>query len=423
MKRAATHARYGRTDDFNFFMHDLATSFRIQVQGNLSRKAVMQMEQSWRTASSVIGTREFIIEIGDVNSIDPDGHVLILKWHQAGARFVTRSLPVQQWVSAITGQPVTPDVQDAESAGNDRYSWFRALALAFVPLIALLFPAKAIAASLEPAASKAWDDYVNSAKMRMEQRLAPGETFLWVEEAPDRLARVRAGEIVVSPAGPENPKRVPAGLIHDWIGAAFIPHVKLTDVLHVVRDYARYKESYQPSVLDSKVIATGDSKDRFSMLLMNRALFLKTALDTDYEATFVPVDDRRLYSVSRTTRVQEIEEYGAPGQHPLPEGVGHGLIWRLFSITRYVERDGGVYIELEVIGLSRDIPVSVRWLVEPIVRRVSRSSLSTSLRQTENAVRMQAELAHRKSRPEASVAATSNNGMGGQSFQTAHLPR
>jgi hypothetical protein len=221
----------------------------------------------------------------------------------------------------------------------------------------------------------------------MEQRLNPDKPFLWVDEVPDRLARVRTGEIVVTPIGPHNPKKVPSGLIHDWVGAAFIANVTLKDVVQVVRDYTRYKDVYQPTVLDSKVIDTSETKDRFSMLIMNRSVVLKTALDADYESRYVHVDDQRIYSVSRATRIQEIEQYGAPTQRMLHEDEGKGIIWRLFSITRYVERDGGVYVELEVIGLSRDIPASLRWLVEPIVRRVSRSSLSTSLRQTENAVR------------------------------------
>jgi hypothetical protein len=51
------------------------------------------------------------------------------------------------------------------------------------------------------------------------------------------------------------------------------------------------------------------------------------------------------------------------------------------------ERDGGVYIELEAMVLSRDIPAALRWVVDPIVRRVSRSSLETSLQQTADAVR------------------------------------
>ena len=96
---------------------------------------------------------------------------------------------------------------------------------------------------------------------------------------------------------------------------------------------------------------------------------------------------------SRTTRIQEIEEYGAPAEHVLREGEGSGIIWRLFGITRYVERDGGIYIEIEAIGLSRDIPTSLRGLVEPVVRRVSRGSLLTFLQQTQNAVRLRFELA------------------------------
>ena len=46
-----------------------------------------------------------------------------------------------------------------------------------------------------------------------------------------------------------------------------------------------------------------------------------------------------------------------------------------------------MYVEMEAIALSREIPFSLRWVVEPVVRRVSRSSLLTSLNQTSEAVR------------------------------------
>jgi len=240
----------------------------------------------------------------------------------------------------------------------------------------------------------------------MEQRLGPGKTFLWIDEAPDRIARVRKGEVVISPVGPHSPRRVPSGLIHDWIGAVFIPNVSLKDTLAVLGDYARYKEIFQPTVIDSKVIAFSDAKDRFSLVLSNTSSFLKTELDTDYESCYVRVDDHRGYTVSRTTRIQEIEQTGSSAGRLMREGEGQGLIWRLFGMTRYVERDGGVYVELEAIGLSRDIPISLRWLVEPIVRRVSQASLSTSLRQTEKAVRVRTELTKGKTGSGSSVAAT-----------------
>jgi hypothetical protein len=311
-----------------------------------------------------------------------------------------------------------------DSAKYDGWARFRELALTLIPFITLLSPATVRAASLEPATSKAWEEYVESANKRMEQHLAPGRPFLWMDEAPDRLASVLAGEIVVSPIGPQNPKKVPSGLIHDWIGAAFIPHVTLQDVMEVARDYARYKEVYQPTVVDSKAIATSQAKDRYSMLLMNKSLFLKTAIDADYESCYFQVDDRRGYSVTRTTRVQEIEEYGSPAQRLLHEGEGSGVIWRLFGITRFVERDGGVYLELEVIGLSRDIPGSLRWLVEPIVRRVSRGSLWTSLRQTQSAVRLHAEVANGKPGSGGSIVATARGGAGGgRDLYAAHSSR
>jgi len=386
-------------------MHDEASAFRFEIEGSLTGSAVSRLEQSWRTALSVIGNRSLVITVGQLTSIDAAGRALLCRWRDAGAHFVARSPLTKILIGSILGELVPSAKRTPKSDG---WSWLRGYALPLIPLFTLLCPRTANAASLEPATLSAWEKYIESANTQMEQRLRHHKTFLWVDEAPDRLAKVRAGEIIVSPVGPQNPKRVPSGLIHDWVGAAFIPNVSIQDVLAVVSDYASYKEFYRPTVVDSKVLATSDAKDRFSMLLMNKSFFLKTALDTDYESCYVHVDDRRGYSVSRTTRIQEIEEYGAPAEHVLQEGEGHGIIWRLFGITRYVERDGGVYLELEAIGLSRDIPASVRWLVDPIIRRVSRGSLLTSLQQTESAVRSRVELAK------------GNAGRGGSTSSTAH---
>jgi hypothetical protein len=100
----------------------------------------------------------------------------------------------------------------------------------------------------------------------------------------------------------------------------------------------------------------------------------------------IRVDDRHWYGVSNTIHIQEVDKFGTPGQRNLPEDQGTGLIWRLSSITRLEERDGGVYAELEAIALSRDIPAAFRVFVTPIVRRVSTDSLATSLHQTKVAI-------------------------------------
>jgi hypothetical protein len=50
-------------------------------------------------------------------------------------------------------------------------------------------------------------------------------------------------------------------------------------------------------------------------------------------------------------------------------------------------------VELEAIALSRDIPASLHWIVAPIVRRASKSSLALSLEQTEHAIHPSSEVA------------------------------
>lgn len=269
-----------------------------------------------------------------------------------------------------------------------------------VTSLTLVTLVSAHAATLDPITEKAWDQYVESATQRMEHRLASGNCFLWVDESPERLARVKAGEIVVGPAAQRSPVAVPSGLIHDWMGAVFIPNVTIAEVLQVVRDYAHYTDLYEPDVAESRTIQLGDlssgeALDHFSMTLINKAVSFKTAVEADYESRYIRVDDRRLFSIARTTRVQEVEGLGSAGQRLLPVGTGHGLIWRLFGITRYMERDGGVYVEFEALALSRDIPGSIRWFVEPMVRRIAKNSLAASLRDTEKAVRTRVELADR----------------------------
>ena len=45
-------------------------------------------------------------------------------------------------------------------------------------------------------------------------------------------------------------------------------------------------------------------------------------------------------------------------------------------------------MEVEAIALSRDIPIALRWVANPIVRRVSRNSMLVSLQQMKEAVRL-----------------------------------
>jgi hypothetical protein len=282
------------------------------------------------------------------------------------------------------------------SAGRQRRSRLSQV-LAAVALATLFSPMRVAAADLKPETLQAWEAYPQAAKARNHKRLADGASFLSIDAEPADSAKLRQGDVIASPAGPNVPLKVPSGLIHDWAGAIFIPNASIGDVMSIVRDYDHYQAIYHPNVVGSKPIEMGESEDRFSMMIMNKSFFAKSALDSDYRSTFVRVDDQHWYSTTETTRVQELADYAAASQHLLPEGHGTGIIWRLYSFARYEERDGGVYIELEAIALSRDIPATLHWIVDPVVRRVSRSSLVTSLQQTADAVRTSATTISRSS--------------------------
>ena len=391
---------------FQYFMHYGPSAFRLELAGDLNSEGARRLEQDWRTASSVIADRALIVDMTFVTSAEQEGRALLARWYAKGAQFVAKSKVSRELADAIVGKPLS----DAASAGNAGSTWlpfpvsFGVLKLCLVILLSgLLLPVRSQAANLKAQTVAAWDDYVQSVSATLKDRGRPGGTFLWTDENADRTAKVHNGEILVAPAPGPNPRKVPGGLIHHWVAAAFLPNVKLNDVLDVTQDYDRYKEFYQPSVIASKALARRGSDDYVSMLLENKAFVLKTTLDADYQTTNVRLDDRRFYSISRTTRVQEIEEYSTSGEHRLPEGEGGGYVWRIFGIGRLEQRDGGVYIEMEAVVLSREIPNVVRLVVDPIVRRVSRNAMFTSIKQTQEAVRCNSSAGTKAARPPASA--------------------
>lgn len=250
----------------------------------------------------------------------------------------------------------------------------------------LLLSSWAHGADLKPETTEAWNDYFKEAKAAMQARLEPGVHFLWIDEEPERRKHVRRKGPLILPARDHIPQHVPSGLIHDWLGAGFVPNAKIADILKVVRDYDHYADVYKPGVIASRAIESDISRNLFFLRFVNKSVVAKTALDCEGEASYIQLDEHRWYGYSVINHIREIAQFGTPEQHPLPEGEGLGLMWRLASFTRLEEADGGVYAELEALALSRDIPAAFRLIVNPIVRRVSRDSLATSLHQTKVAI-------------------------------------
>ena len=65
----------------------------------------------------------------------------------------------------------------------------------------------------------------------------------------------------------------------------------------------------------------------------------------------------------------------------------HGFLWRMNTYWTFEERDGGLWMQVESVSLSRGIPVGLGWAVRPFVESVPRDSLEFTLRATCAAVR------------------------------------
>ncbi len=53
---------------------------------------------------------------------------------------------------------------------------------------------------------------------------------------------------------------------------------------------------------------------------------------------------------------------------------------------RMIEADGGVYVQSEVVSLTRDIPAGLAWLIGPFVTSIPKESLAFTLEATRKTV-------------------------------------
>lgn len=250
--------------------------------------------------------------------------------------------------------------------------------------LALIAALPAAGAALKQETVQAFDRYIRTTEARLEQQRRSG-TFLWVDQSPERLKQVRQGSVVIQPWNGKGDIDVPSGLIHDWVGAVFIPGATLARTLAWAQDYNHHKEAYRPEVIDSRLLSHNGNEYKTFMRLSKKKV-ITVVLDTEHDVRYFELDPARWYSRSYTTKVAEVEDAGKPSERRLPPGEDHGFMWRLYSYWNFQERDGGVYLECEAVSLTRNVPAGLGWLIEPIIRHLPKQSLEMTLDSTRKAV-------------------------------------
>jgi hypothetical protein len=196
--------------------------------------------------------------------------------------------------------------------------------LTILAVLTTLLVAGGHLAAQQPKTLAASDAYVSEAEARIGRER--NSTFLNMESLPSAqrgevINRLRQGEVVIEKRG-NTPEQVPDGLIHDWLGVVFIPHVDIEQVIGLVRDYNRTSQYYSPEA----------------------------------------------------------------NEHVLPPGRDHGYMWRLNTYWAFEQAKDGVFVQCEAISLTRDIPAGLTWVVGPFVNDIPRESLQFTLSATRAAV-------------------------------------
>jgi len=177
----------------------------------------------------------------------------------------------------------------------------------------------------------------------------------------------------------------PGGIIHHWAGEVFIPGAKLNDVLSMLEDYDKHYIYFGPDVERSKIESRDG--DHFRVFLrFRRHKVITVVLNTEHDIQYFHDGPGRAHSRSSTVRIAEVENAGKKDEREKPPGEDGGFLWGMETWWRMEERDGGVYVQSEVVSLTRDIPTVLKWMIEPFVTSVPKETLSSTLVATRKAV-------------------------------------
>ena len=241
---------------------------------------------------------------------------------------------------------------------------------------------QAAAAGPKQAALSDFNSYVSQVESRLEQQHRSPHAFL----APEDWARLRRGDQIIDELTPSKRSESPGAMLHDWRGTAFAPGAKAADFERLMKDFAAYPHQYSPQVVKARVLTHQD--DHFQVLIRTRQKHVITVvIDTTFDITFRRLDAAHGYSISRSTQASEIEGAGTDQERILSADQEHGFLWRLNTYWSFEERDGGLYMQIESVSLTRSIPTGLGWAIKPFVESVPRESLEFTLQSTCNSIR------------------------------------
>lgn len=223
----------------------------------------------------------------------------------------------------------------------------------------------------------AFDGYVRTVEARLaEGHRSPVGLLAGAAGTPEGRARLRGGQVVIEEVkGPE----IPGAMLHDWRGSAFAPGAKAADFEERLRNFDGYRQVFAPQVLRAHTLAAVGDRVTGTMRVRQQHV-ITVVLDTTYDVRFGRLDAQDGWSAARSTQIREIEGAGTSHERAMRPEEEHGFLWRIDTYWTWQERDGGLYLQVESLSLTRGIPAGLGWIVGPFLQSVPREALEFTLK-------------------------------------------
>ena len=249
------------------------------------------------------------------------------------------------------------------------------------------------AAELKPATIAAFDRYQRAAEAAIAADIETPDHFLRVFQRDPKSRRnaeeqLRRGNVAIARLQvTDGGKRVeiPDGLLHHWVGTIFIPGAKIDDVVAFMQDYDHYQVVFKSAIPQSRLIDRDGRRIHFSFRFSLKRI-ITVNMNTESIADYVQMSPERVVASIRSIRIQEVADAGTPQERERPVGRGGGYLWRFNTYWRFLEGDGGTYLECESVSLTRNIPLGLGWLIGPFVTSIPRDLLTSTLQATRRAL-------------------------------------
>jgi hypothetical protein len=212
------------------------------------------------------------------------------------------------------------------------------------------------AADLKPETAAAYDQYLKVTEAELATRSTP-QNYLWLDSHQKEKTQVWLSQDMLVPRETlEHGEKIaiPDGAIQHWFGAVYLETASYDRVRDMLLNFASYKDWFKPQVIDSRLNKRdGDNFNAF--LRLSKKQVTQVVLNVDLTASYTALDPTHGTISVHSTRIGET-------QHPtkqktyeqeLPAGETNGYLWRLDIYWRLASADVGVYVEMDMISLSR----------------------------------------------------------------------